>query len=248
MPDDTAVILYTSGTTGRAKGAELTHFNLFYNAETVSRCILGREGPPRVALGALPLFHSFGQTVIQNTTLLDGGTVILLPRFDAAAALAAMAEHRVSFLAAVPTMYFALLAHPGAAAFDLSALRLCMSGGAPMPMEVLGEFDARYHVPVYEGYGLSETSPVATSNVPGRPRKPGSIGPPLWGVELCLVDDHDRTVEAAGERGEICIRGLNIMKGYWRRPEATAEACRGGWFHTGDIAHRDEDGYYFIVD
>jgi long-chain acyl-CoA synthetase len=247
--DDTAVILYTSGTTGRPKGAELTHFNLFYNAELAQKL-----GPPEqksedmVALVVLPLFHSFGQTVLQNAVLGGGGTLVLVPRFDPRVALETMAKHRVNFFAGVPTMYFALLHFPEAERFDLGALRHCVSGGAPMPVEVMGAFDTKYRVNILEGYGLSETSPVASFNLHDRPKKPGSIGVPVRGVEFRLEDDQGQVVDAAGAPGEICIKGHNVMKGYYKRPEATAESIKDGWFHSGDIATRDAEGYYFIVD
>jgi long-chain acyl-CoA synthetase len=246
-PDDTAVILYTSGTTGRPKGAELTHFNLFYNAEYSGTKLLPLD-EKTVGLVTLPLFHSFGQTVLQNAGLMRGATLVLLPRFDPAAALGLMQKHRVTLFAGVPTMYFALLHHPGADRFDLSSLQLCVSGGAAMPVEVMRAFDAKYGVNILEGYGLSETSPVASFNVLDRPKKPGSIGLPIEFVEFELVDDHGAPVDAIGTPGEICIQGPNVMKGYYKRPEATREVMRGGWFHTGDIATRDADGYYFIVD
>jgi long-chain acyl-CoA synthetase len=247
MPDDTAVILYTSGTTGRPKGAELSHFNLFYNAEYTSTRLLPL-GSEAVALCTLPLFHSFGQTVIQNGVLRVGGTLVLLPRFDPTSAFELMQKHRVSLFAGVPTMYFALLHHPDAARYDLSALKLCVSGGSAMPVEVMRAFDAKYGVNILEGYGLSETSPVASFNVPDRPKKAGSIGLPIASVEFKLVDDKGTTIEAPMVPGEICIKGPNVMKGYYKRPEANAESIKNGWFTTGDVAHRDEDGYYFIVD
>jgi long-chain acyl-CoA synthetase len=200
-----------------------------------------------VMLATLPLFHSFGQTCIQNATLAVGGTFTLLPRFTPQDAFEIMQRDRVTVFAGVPTMYFALLHHEGGEAFDLSSLRYCMAGGAPMPVEVMKAFEERYRVPILEGYGLSETSPVASFNCVDKPRKPGSIGYPVWGVELAILDENDRPV-ADGERGEICIRGHNIMKGYWKRPEATAETMRNGWFHSGDIGIRDADGSYRIVD
>jgi long-chain acyl-CoA synthetase len=245
--DDTAVILYTSGTTGRPKGAELTHFNLLYNADHAATRLHGLH-QDSVALAVLPLFHSFGQTVIQNGTLMLGGTVVMLPRFEPGAAFETMSRRRVSFFAAVPTMYFALLHHDGAEDFDLKSLETCVSGGAPMPVEVMRAFDQRYGVSIQEGYGLSETSPVASCNVRERPKKPGSIGVPIWGVQFRLRDDDGHWIEQNGVPGEICIKGYNVMKGYYKRPEATAEAITDGWFRTGDIAKRDDDGYYFIVD
>jgi long-chain acyl-CoA synthetase len=246
MPDDTAVILYTSGTTGKPKGAELTHFNLFFNAEHSGR--LMRHADSTVALCTLPLFHSFGQTVIQNGVLAVGGTVVLLPRFDPKSAFELLSRHKCTFFAGVPTMYFALLHYPDAAAYDLSGLRICASGGAAMPVEVMRAFDDKYNVNVIEGYGLSETSPVASFNVLDRPKKPGSIGIPIDHVEFRLVDDQGHVISEPNVAGEIQIKGHNVMKGYWKRREATAEAIKDGWFSTGDVAHRDADGYYFIVD
>ncbi len=247
MPDDTAVILYTSGTTGRPKGAELTHFNMFYNASYVGTRLMPL-GADTVALTVLPLFHSFGQTVMHNAVILGGGRIVMMPRFDATAAFAQMQAHKVTLFAGVPTMYFALLNHPEADRYDLGSLRLCVSGGAAMPVEVMRAFDAKYGVNILEGYGLSETSPVASFNVLGRPKKAGSIGIPIWGVEFELVDGEGKVVAGTGTPGEIRIRGHNVMKGYYNRPEATAESIVDGWFHTGDIATRDEEGYYYIVD
>jgi len=247
MPDDTAVILYTSGTTGRPKGAELTQFNMFFNSQ-YSRTMLLPMTPDDVALATLPLFHSFGQTVIQNAILGSGGTLVLLPRFDPESAFALMKGHGVTLFAGVPTMYFALLNHPGADSFDSSALKYCVSGGSAMPVEVMKAFDAKFNVNVLEGYGLSETSPVASFNQLERPKKAGSIGLPIWGVEFRLEDDNGNVVEGTGLPGEICIKGHNVMKGYWRRPEVTDEVIKDGWFHSGDVGTIDEDGFYFIVD
>jgi long-chain acyl-CoA synthetase len=245
-PDDTAVILYTSGTTGKPKGAELTHSNLLLNCAVVVPRLVPVDGE-QVALATLPLFHSFGQTCIQNATLATGGTFTLLPRFTPEAALAVMQRDRVSLFAGVPTMYFALLNCEGGDAFDLSSLKVCMTGGAPMPVEVMKAFEKKYPVQILEGFGLSETSPVASFNTADRPRKAGSIGYPVWGVEMCILNENEQPLPD-GERGEICIRGHNIMKGYWKRPDATKESMRGGWFHSGDIGVRDQDGCYWIVD
>jgi long-chain acyl-CoA synthetase len=244
-PDDTAVLLYTSGTTGKPKGAELTHSNLFVNcAVVVPKLVpLSRDD---VALATLPLFHSFGQTCIQNASIAAQATFTLLPRFSPGEAFEILERDGVTLFAGVPTMYFALLHHEGAPE-RLSALRWCLAGGAAMPVEVMKAFEERFGVQILEGYGLSETSPVASFNVLDRPRHPGSIGYPVWGVEMAILDDKDRPLPD-GERGEICIRGHNIMKGYWKRPEATTETMRSGWFHSGDIGIRDPDGSYRIVD
>jgi long-chain acyl-CoA synthetase len=244
--DDTAVILYTSGTTGEPKGAELTHAGLARNVEV----ILGEEllgiTEQDVVLGALPLFHAFGQTVGLNATLAVGATYALLPRFEAGTALGIIERERVTVLEAVPTMFSALLHYAGGA--DVASLRLTVSGGAALPVEVLHGFEARFKTAVLEGYGLSETSPVASFNHADRERKAGSIGTPIAGVEMKLVDDQ-RAESRPREVGEIAVRGHNVMKGYWKRPHATAEAIDAdGWFYTGDMATVDEDGYFFIVD
>jgi long-chain acyl-CoA synthetase len=244
--DDTAVILYTSGTTGKPKGAELTHDNLHRNAEISSRTT-GEVGPGDVVLGALPLFHSFGQSVGMNGSLLVGACLTLIPKFDPGETLETMQRDGVTHFYGVPTMFGALLHHPERESFDTSALSKCITGGASMPVEVLRGFEDAFGAIVLEGYGLSETSPVACSGHPDMERKAGSIGTPIEGVEMKVVDEDDNEV-AQGEVGEIVIRGHNIMKGYWQRPDATEEAMRGGWFHSGDMARTDEDGYFYIVD
>ena len=244
---DTAVVLYTSGTTGHPKGAELTHANLINNVE-VSAADLFQLGPDDLIFGGLPLFHAFGQTCTLNAAIMTGASLTVLPRFDAAKALGILADQRVTIFAGVPTMFSALLHVPDRSDYDVSALRLCISGGAAMPVEVLRQFEDAFDCIVLEGYGLSETSPVASFNHPGRERKPGSIGTPIRGVEMRVVDASGAEVPH-GEVGEIAIRGHNIMKGYLNRPEATAEAVSDdGWFRTGDIGRVDEDGYYYIVD
>ncbi|WP_327239165.1 long-chain fatty acid--CoA ligase [Streptomyces sp. NBC_01318] len=239
---DTAVILYTSGTTGVPKGAELTHANLVRNSEIIATPLL-RLSPEDVLLGCLPLFHAFGQTCAMNAAVTAGARLTLMPRFDPALALQTIQQRQVTIFQGVPTMYAAMLAahaqQPGT--YDASSLRLCASGGASLPVEVLHGFEAAFDCPVLEGFGMSETSPVASFNHPNRPRKAGSIGTPIEGVELCLIDEKDGV-------GELCVRGHNIMKGYWGRPEATAETIVDGWLRTGDLATVDKDGYYFIVD
>jgi long-chain acyl-CoA synthetase len=245
LATDTAVILYTSGTTGKPKGAELTHSNLFVNCAVVAPRLVSLQ-PDDIALGVLPLFHSFGQTCIQNASIAAGGTFTLLPRFTPEDAFATMQHHGVTVFAGVPTMYFALLHHADAPS-ALPGLRICMSGGAAMPVEVMKAFEAKFGVDVLEGYGLSETSPIASFNTPDRERTPGSIGYPVWGVEMAILDEKDQPLPD-GERGEICIRGHNVMKGYLGREEATRETMRGGWFHSGDIGIRDANGSYRIVD
>jgi len=244
--DDTAVILYTSGTTGNPKGAELSHHNLGSNVRTDLDTLMPL-GPGDVVFGGLPLFHSFGQTCGLNAAIAAGACLTLLPKFDGEEALRIVAEDRVTVFLGVPTMYMALLAVPDPGRFDTSRLKLAASGGASLPVEVLYEVQRRFGFQLLEGYGLSETSPIASFNHPDRPAKPGSVGIPIRGVEFQLWGPDDTAV-AEGEVGEIVIRGENVMKGYWNNPDATAEAMRGGWFHSGDLATRDADGFYFIVD
>lgn len=244
--DDTAVILYTSGTTGKPKGAELTHRNLSTNAATTVDTLI-HVGPEDVILGCLPLFHVFGLTCGLNAAVKAGALLTLVPRFDAVKALQVVSRDRVTVLEGVPTMYAAMLHSPDADDTDMSSLRTCITGGAPMPVEILKAFEKKFDCEIYEGYGLSETAPIACFNQPGRQRRPGTIGVPVRGCALRIVGDHGEDVPD-GQPGEIAIRGENVMKGYWNRPEATAEAIPDGWFRTGDIATRDGDGYYTIVD
>ena len=243
---DDAVILYTSGTTGQPKGAQLTHGGLARNARLTAETLLQNHADD-VMMGCLPLFHVFGLTCGLNATILAGGTLTLLPRFDPGKALDIVARDNVTIFEGVPTMYAGMLHHPAADSADTASLRLCVSGGAALPVEILRGFEQKFGCMILEGYGLSETSPVASFNHPDKPRKAGSIGTPVEGVEMRLIDDDWKTVPG-GEIGEIAIRGHNVMKGYWHKPEATAEAIRDGWFRTGDMARVDEDGYYYIVD
>ena len=251
---DTAVILYTSGTTGQPKGAELSHSNLVLNALTNNR-LFGSTPGTDVHLLTLPLFHSFGSTVQMNAGFSMGATLVLLPRFDAQAAIAILQQEDVTFFAGVPTMWWGLLGalnQPGSEDVDVDRiarnLRIGVSGGASLPVEIIKDVKARLGVTILEGYGLSETSPVATFSDPDREPRPGSIGIPIWGVECKLIDDDWNTLDGPDQIGEIAIRGHNIMKGYLNRPEATAEVMRDGWFRTGDLARRDEDGFYYVVD
>ncbi|MGI8578289.1 MAG: long-chain-fatty-acid--CoA ligase [Nocardioidaceae bacterium] len=249
--DDTAVILYTSGTTGQPKGAELSHATIAFNVLTNHRLFQSSPFEPDVHLVSLPLFHSFGQTVQLNAGFGVGATLVLMPRFDASEALALMQREGVTFFAGVPTMYWGLLgALTDAVDVDKIAgnLRRAVSGGASLPVEILKEVKDRFHVQILEGYGLSETAPVATFSRLDREPRPGSIGTPIWGVEVKLIDEEWRTVEGADEVGEIAIRGHNVMKGYYKRPDETAAVMQDGWFRSGDLARRDSEGNYYIVD
>jgi long-chain acyl-CoA synthetase len=250
--DDTAVILYTSGTTGQPKGAELRHRNLSENALTGIDLFAAGPQRPDTYLCVLPLFHSFGQTVIQNGAFAFGGTIVMQPRFEAKAALRLMLARDVTFFAGVPTMYWGLLA-----ALDetidvarLAAnLRVAVSGGSALSAEIHKQFKDRFGVTILEGYGLSETSPIASFSRYGQEPRVGSVGVPIPGVEMKLIhDDWSEVNDVPDEIGEIAIKGHNIMKGYYKRPEATAEAIKGGWFRSGDLARKDEDGFYYIVD
>lgn len=247
MPDDTAVILYTSGTTGSPKGAELTHFNMLFNAMVVKDRLVAVQ-PGEVTLAILPLFHSFGQTCVQNAGLMAGATVTMVPRFDSEKVLEVIQRDRVNCMAAVPTMFrFLLNSAIENPSYDFSSVRVALSGGAALPVELLRRFEEHFGLRILEGYGLSETSPVASFNVLDRPSKPGSIGVPVWGVDMRVMRD-DGTFADVEEVGEIVIRGHNVMKGYYGKPSATEEAIVNGWFHTGDMAKVDADGYFFIVD
>jgi long-chain acyl-CoA synthetase len=247
---DPAVILYTSGTTGQAKGAELSHSNLVMNALTCNRLFASMPATDTHLL-VLPLFHSFGSTVNMNAGFATAATLVLLPRFDAAAAVRLLQSENVTFFAGVPTMYWGLL---NALTDEVDVeriarnMRVAVSGGSSLPVEIIKEVTERLGVTILEGYGLSETSPVATFSRPNSDPRPGSIGVPIWGVEVKLIDPEWNTVEAVDEIGEVAIRGHNIMRGYYNRPEATAEVMRDGWFRSGDLGKRDKDGNYYIVD
>jgi len=244
--DDTAVVLYTSGTTGQPKGAELTHVNMRTNAATSAETLI-EITEHDVIMGCLPLFHVFGLTCGLNASVLKGACLTLIPRFDGAKALKVIGRDHVTVFEGVPTMYSGMLHEPSRDQADLSTLRVCISGGSAMPVEVMKAFEGEFDCMILEGYGLSETSPVASFNHPDVERRPGTIGIPVRGMEMKLVDDEGKEV-ADSEVGEIAIRGEGVMKGYWQRAEATQEAIPDGWFRSGDLATRDADGYYTIVD
>jgi long-chain acyl-CoA synthetase len=246
-PSDLAVICYTSGTTGRPKGAMLTHRNFIANCEQCGDLPGYRATEADSTLLVLPLFHIYAMNVGMNATLRVGGTIILMTRFEPIPVLEAIQKYRPTFFYGAPPMYVAWVNLPGLEDYDLSSLRFCGSGAAALPMEVLNRFKERTGVTILEGYGLTETAPVSHSNAASPQIKPGTIGWPIPGVEVRVVDENDRDVPR-GQEGEIILRGENITTGYWRRPEETAEALRGGWFHTGDIATVDGEGYYAIVD
>ena len=251
-PTDTAVILYTSGTTGMPKGAELTHSNLVMNARGGSELL--QLQPDDIHIVVLPLFHSFGQSVQMNAGFSRGNTLVLIPRFTPDGVLSAMQSENATVFAGVPTMYWALLTYVDKEGrFDIhkisKTLRIGVSGGSALPLEILRGIGDRYQIPILEGYGLSETSPVATFNHLHKERKPGSVGTPIWGVEVDIFTEKAEPVATIGDVGEIVVRGHNVMKGYYGKPEATAAAFKGtSWFHTGDLGRKDSEGYVFIVD
>ena len=246
--DDVAVILHTSGTTGKPKGAMLTHGNMGRNADVCVRTLL-HITPDDVVMGCLPLFHVFALTGALNAAVLAGATLTLLPRFEPRKAMEVIERDGVTVFEGVPTMYSALLSiADDVPAESASTLRVCVSGGAALPVQVLADFEKAYGCAILEGYGLSESSAIASFNHPDRPRKAGSIGTPVEGIQMRAVDFNGVQVPD-GERGEIQIRGHNVMKGYWNMPDATkATITADGWLNTGDVGRVDEDGYFYIVD
>lgn len=243
--DDTAVIIYTSGTTGRPKGAMLTQGNISSNVVTFNEIMRGSPDDKMIAV--LPLAHIFGQTCVMNTSIYNGGTLVLHQKFDPVEILESIHFNKATVFTGVPTMYTYIVNHPDALKYDTSHLRLCISGGAPIPVKVLNRFEGMFKCIIIEGYGLSETSPVCAFNTIEGPRKPASTGAPVNRVDIRIFDEQDKE-NPTGEVGEIVVRGPNVMKGYYRDPEATALAMRGGWFHTGDMAYKDGQGHIFIVD
>ena len=248
-PNDTAVILYTSGTTGKSKGVELSHFNIYSNAFYSKEPHTLRIQSDSVTLAVLPLFHSFGQTAVQNASIIAGAKIVMVPQFEPRRALGEMAKHRVTHIAAVPTMYNLILQNQRRYKYDLSSLQAAVSGGASLPVAIYHDFKEVFGITINEGYGLSETSPVACMTPAfDALNKPGSIGPEIYGTQVRIVRE-DGTFADVDEVGELVIRGHNVMKGYYNDSGATAAAfLEGGWFRSGDIAKMDSDGYFFIVD
>ncbi|WP_307433490.1 long-chain-fatty-acid--CoA ligase [Pseudarthrobacter defluvii] len=249
-PSDTATILYTSGTTGKPKGALGTHFALVEQTSVLLTSVMDFR-PGDVLFGGLPLFHTFGQTVVLNTGLRAGATIVLMPRFTGPDALKLLAEHNVNIFLGVPTMYVALLEAAKTVPDRPAALRYGISGGAALPLAVLDKFRDVFGVEIHEGYGLTETSPVAAFNHVGTAPRPGTIGVPIWGADIEIArPEVMESIELLpnGELGELVIRGHLLMKGYLNRPEATAEAVVDGWFRSGDLGTKDDDGYLTIVD
>lgn len=246
---DTALIVYTSGTTGRPKGAELTHSNILHN--TILSTNLLHLKPDDVSLIVLPLFHIFGQVVQMNANIYQGITSVLVPKFDAHMVFSLMLKEKVTQFAGVPTMYWGLLNYDNAQGLDMDIiadqLRVCVSGGASLPVQVLKDFESKYKVDILEGYGMSEGSPVVTFNQFETGRKPGSVGKPVWGVEVDAVDEYGKSVGVDSE-GQVVYRGHNVMKGYYKKPDATKETIKNGWLQSGDVGKIDEEGFLYIVD
>jgi len=244
-PEDTAVIFYTAGITGSPKGAELTHRSLLGNARAGVQLLQVRS-KDRI-LGVLPFFHAFGKTAVLNTPLAAGASVILMTEFNPAAILKAVQDHRITIFPATPYIYRKLLSCPDRTEYDFSSVRYCISGASALKPDLLEKFEKEFSTTIVEGYGLCETTALATLNQLHRDRRPGSIGTPIEGVDIKLIDN-DGEEAPPGEVGEIIIRSDYIMKGYLNRPEATKEVLRDGWFYTGDLARADEDGYLYIID
>jgi long-chain acyl-CoA synthetase len=246
-PQDTAVIIYTSGTTGKPKGAELSHFTLYMNCDIPGRLFDMQDND--VVITALPLFHVFGLSSVLNTSVRFAGTMSLIPRFDAGTVLETIQRDHATIMEGVPTMFVALLHHPDVDNYDVSTLRMAVSGGAPIPAEVMDAFEKKFGVVILEGYGLSETASTTTFNVSAEERKAYSVGKPIWGTETQIWSEDGQLLPPGKDNvGELVTRGAHVMKGYLNRPEETAEAFAGGWFHTGDLGYMDEDGFFFIVD
>ncbi|MDG5473424.1 fatty acid--CoA ligase family protein [Jeotgalibacillus sp. ET6] len=245
VQDDVAVILYTSGTTGKPKGAMLTHRNVYSNAKDTAE-YLSITGEDKV-IAALPMFHVFALTVVLNAPLINGGTIIIVPKFSPKDVFDLTKKYEATVFAGVPTMYNFLLQYPDADPADFSSVRLCISGGASLPVALLHQFEEKFSVRVSEGYGLSEASPVTCFNPLDKERKAGSIGTSITNVENKIVNELGEELPP-GEVGELIVRGPNVMKGYYKMPEDTGAAIRDGWLFTGDLAKKDEEGYFFIVD
>lgn len=243
--DDTAVILYTSGTTGHPKGAMLTYENIYSNARDVAEYL--QFSPEDRVIATLPVFHVFALTVVVNAPLVTGATIILVPKFSPADVFAAAKQQQATVFAGVPTMYNFLYQFPEGDPQDFSTVRLAISGGASLPVALLHNFEEKFNVRISEGYGLSEASPVTCFNPLDRERKAGSIGTSIINVENKIVNELGEEVPV-GEVGELIVRGPNVMKGYYKMPEETANAIRDGWLYTGDFAKKDEEGYFYIVD
>ena len=246
QPTDTAVVVYTSGTTGRPKGAELTHIQLYMNADIPGR--LFDVKPDDIVITVLPLFHVFGLSSILDVCVRFGCTMSLIPRFTPAAVLEAIQRDRATIFEGVPTMFADLLSHPDLDSYDLSSLRVAISGGASIPAPVLDAFEERFGLVILEGYGMTETASTTTFNVSEQERRAYSVGKPNWGTQTQVWDEHGQPLPPGPENvGEVVTRGLHVMKGYLHNPEATAGAFTGGWLHTGDLGYLDEDGFLFIV-
>jgi long-chain acyl-CoA synthetase len=246
---DVAVVQYTGGTTGRSKGALLTHRNLSCNVQQMGAWMVRLRPGAETFLAALPYFHVFGLTVCMNLPLWKGGTIVVQPDpRDVGALLDLVERHRVTIFPLVPTMAQSIIAFPGVATRNLKSLQVCFSGSAPLPPDTQARFEELTGASIFEGYGLTETSPLTHCNPLYGNRRQGTIGLPVSDTDARLLDPEDATREVApGEVGELAVRGPQIMAGYWQRPDETAAVLRDGWFLTGDLATRDDDGFFRIV-
>jgi len=247
--EDVAVLQYTGGTTGLPKGAMLTHANIHINVQQLEAWADELDYGVEVVPGFLPFFHVFSMTVVMNLSIRFGAKVVIMPRFELEEAIKTIKKTRPTTFAGVPTMYAAILNHKDAANIGLENIKTSMSGGAPLPVELGKKYQDKFGVTISEGYGLSECSPVVSSNPYDRPGRSGSIGLPIPATDIIIVDKEDHSkILPQGEAGEICIRGPQVMKGYWKRPEATAETIVDGMLRTGDVGYTDEEGYTYIID
>ncbi len=248
-PDSVALLQYTGGTTGISKGAMLTHRNILSNVLQLVSWLPDLEYGKERILGVLPFFHVFGMTVALNLAIYAGYSIIVMPRFDTDELIKTIRKKRPTMFPGVPAIYIALMAHPKIDSFDLTSIRVCVTGAAPMPVEVMRRFEQKTGSKIVEGYGLSEASPVTHANPIEGTRKPGSIGIALPDTDCRIVDPETRTMEMpAGQIGELIVRGPQVMKGYWKNEKETLDSLRNGWLYTGDLATMDSSGYVFIVD
>jgi len=243
-PDDPAVMIYTSGLTGRPLGAQLTHANLMTQAVLLEEAYNGT--PADRGLAVIPFFHSFGAAANMLTAIRTGARIVLMERFTLESIFATIERERVTFTCSVPRMFLGMLFHQGGEKYDLSSLRLCITGGSTMPADFIPLFREKFGAPLVEGYGLTEAAPICTITRLEQENKPGAIGTPIGGIEARIIAD-DNTDVPGGETGELIVRGKNVMKGYYKDERATAEVIRDGWLHTGDLGRMDADGYIFLT-
>ncbi|NBJ68949.1 MULTISPECIES: long-chain-fatty-acid--CoA ligase [Clostridia] len=246
--EDLALLQYTGGTTGNPKGVMLTHYNLVSNVQMCQAWIYNIKPGEEIVLGVLPFFHVYGMTAVMNNAIMIGAKMILLPKFDATEVLKTIDKHKPTLFPGAPTIYVALLNHPKLEQYDLSSIEACISGSAPLPMEIQEQFEKVTGGKLVEGYGLTETSPVTHANFVWHERRSGSIGVPWPDTDAKIIDAETMEEAPVGEIGEIAVKGPQVMKGYWNNPEETAQVLKDGWLLTGDLGYQTEDGYFYVVD